>query len=53
MYGSNAKLISYVIRQYLQDQFIQQWYNDENNSVYKIVKKASKWNYLKIPSPKL
>ena len=28
----NAKMISCIIRQNLQDQFIQQWYSDENNS---------------------
>ena len=53
----NAKLISCIIRQNLQDQFIQQWYSDVNNSskgqVYRIFKQSfGMENYLKIPSPK-
>ena len=52
----NAKLISCIIRQNLQDQFIQQRYNDVNNSskgqVYRIFKRSfGMENYLKVLSP--
>ena len=53
----NAKMISCIIRQNLQDQFIQQWYSDVNNSskgqVYRFFKQSfGMENYLKILSPK-
>ena len=52
----NAKMISCIIRQNLQDQFIQQWYSDVNNSskgqVYRIFKRSfGMENYLNILSP--